>query len=97
MELTSKQRSHLKGLAQTTGALFQIGKSNLTPEITTAVEEAFNNRELIKITVLKNASDNPFQMGQVLAERTKSELVQVIGHTVVLYKPSKEHKIKLPC
>jgi len=95
--MTSKQRAYLKGLAQTTEPIFQIGKSNLTPEITTAVEEAFNNRELIKITVLKNASDNPFQMGQVLAERTKSELVQVIGKKIVLYKPFKdEPKIILP-
>ena len=95
--MTSKQRSYLKGLAQTTESLFQIGKSNLTPEITNAIEEAFNTHELLKITVLKNATDNPNEMAKVLAERTHSSVVQVIGRKIVIYKPdSKNPKIILP-
>ena len=54
MELNSRQRAYLKGLASTIDPIFQIGKGSLTPEITEAVSEAFNNRELIKIAVLKN-------------------------------------------
>ena len=53
LELTSKQRAHLKSLASTLNPIFQIGKSSLTPEITEAIGEAFHNSELIKVAVLK--------------------------------------------
>ena len=49
--MTSKQRSYLKGLAMTMDAILQIGKSSLTPELTQAVDEALEARELIKIHV----------------------------------------------
>ena len=52
--MTSKQRSYLKGLAMNLDPIFQIGKSSLTPEVTQAVSEALEARELVKITVLKN-------------------------------------------
>ena len=58
MNLTSKQRAYLRGLANHTEALFQVGKSSLTPELTAAVQEAFNTREIIKLSVLKNCQDN---------------------------------------
>ena len=48
-ELTSKQRAYLKSLASTLDPIFQIGKASLTPEVTGAIEESFNTRELIKI------------------------------------------------
>lgn len=51
--MTSKQRAYLKGLAMNIDPVFQIGKSSLTPEITQAVDEALEARELIKVTVLK--------------------------------------------
>lgn len=55
--MTSKQRSYLKGLAMNLDPIFQIGKSSLTPEVTQAVSEALEARELVKITVLKNCLD----------------------------------------
>ncbi|MBQ9867138.1 MAG: YhbY family RNA-binding protein [Lachnospiraceae bacterium] len=97
MKLTSKQRAYLRSLASKETALFQIGKSNLTPEIVQAVEEAFNNREIVKLSVLKNAVEDPFAMGEALAERSGSTLVEIIGRKIVLYKPFKdEPEIKLP-
>ncbi|MCI7596801.1 MAG: ribosome assembly RNA-binding protein YhbY [Lachnospiraceae bacterium] len=95
--MTSKQRAYLKGLASTLDSLFQIGKSSVTPEITAAIEEAFNNRELIKITILKNCLDDPRGIAQMLSERTHSQVVQVIGRKIILYKPDKKKpKILLP-
>lgn len=95
--MTSKQRAYLKGLASNLNPVFQIGKSSLTPEVTEAVAEAFNNNELIKIAVLKNCMDDPRAIGEMLAERTKSQLVHVIGKKIVLYKPDKNQpKIQLP-
>ena len=95
--MTSKQRAYLKGLAMNIEPIFQIGKSSLTPEVTEAVREAFNTRELIKMTVLKNCLDDTNAIAHALAERTRSQVVQVIGKKIVLYKESKDHKkIELP-
>ena len=97
--MTSKQRSAFKGLAMTMDPIFQIGKSSVTPELTAAIAEALEARELIKIPVLKNCLDDGRSIAEVLAERTRSEVVQVIGKKIVLYKPAKDEakrKIVLP-
>ncbi len=92
MNFTSKQRAYLKGLASNLDPIFQIGKASLTPEVTAAIEESFNTRELIKVAVLKNCMDDPNEIAQMLAERTRSDVVQVIGKKIVLYKESKDNK-----
>ena len=91
MTLTSKQRAYLKSLAQNIDAIFQIGKNGLTPEVTEAIALALEARELIKISVLQNCLEDPKEMAQTLAERTKSIVVQVIGKKIVLYKPAKKN------
>lgn len=90
--MTSKQRAYLKSLASTMDPIFQIGKASLTPEVTEAVLEAFNTRELLKIAVLKNCFDDPKEIAAMVAERTKSQVVQVIGKKIILYKESKNNK-----
>ncbi len=95
--MTSKQRAYLKGLASNLNPVFQVGKSSLTPELTAAIGETFNTKELIKIAVLKNCMDDPNEIADMVAERTHSQVVQVIGKKIVLYKPDKkEPKIILP-
>ena len=95
--MTSKQRSYLKGLAMTMDPIFQLGKSSLTPENTQAIAEALEARELIKINVLQNCADDPNELAQIVAERTHSQVVHVIGKKIVLYKESKnKKKIELP-
>ena len=79
----------------TTEPILQIGKSSLTPEFTASVNEALEARELIKISVLQNCMDDPKVIAQVLAERTNSEVVQVIGKKIVLYKEGKKEKKKI--
>lgn len=95
--MTSKQRAYLKSLASNLNPVFQIGKASLTPEVTEAVEECFNNNELIKVAVLKNCLDDPKAIAEAVADRTHSQVVQVIGRKIVLYKPDHENpKIVLP-
>ncbi len=95
--MTTKQRAYLKGLAMSIDPIYQIGKSSLTPELTKGVDEALEARELIKIAVLKNCMDEPKELAGILAERTHSEVVQVIGKKIVLYRESKDKKkIELP-
>lgn len=95
--MTSKQRSYLKGLAMTIDPVFQIGKASVTPENVDAILEVFNTHELIKVAVLKNCIDDPKEIANTIAERTHSQVVQVIGKKIVLYKAFKENpKIILP-
>jgi RNA-binding protein len=97
--MNSKQRAYLKSLAMNMDPIFNVGKASLTPEVTNAVNEALEARELIKVAVLKNCMDDPKEIAIILAERTRSELVQVIGKKIVLYKPAKnekDRKIVLP-
>ena len=86
MNITSKQRSYLKGLAMNIDPVFQIGKDSLTPELTQGIREVLEKRELIKIHVLKNCLDDKKELAQTLAERTGSIVVQVIGSKIVLFK-----------
>ena len=90
--MTSKERAYLKGLASNIDPIFQIGKSSVTPENIEAIREAVDARELIKIHVLKNCLNDPRDIAELLAERTRSQVVQVIGRKIVLYKESRDHK-----
>ncbi len=95
--MTSKERAYLKGLAMKIEPIFQIGKGRISPELTEAIREALEARELIKISVLNNCLEEPKMLAAVLSERTGAEIVQVIGKKIVLYKESKtKKKIELP-
>ncbi|HHX61846.1 MAG TPA: ribosome assembly RNA-binding protein YhbY [Epulopiscium sp.] len=96
-KLTSKQRAHLRGLAQTIDPIFQIGKSGITPELTKTIDEALEARELIKLSVLSNCMVEPEEASDTISGRTKSIPVQVIGRKITLYRASKtKPKIQLP-
>ena len=77
--MTSKQRAYLKSLAMTMDPIFQIGKNSLTPEM----------------SVLQNCADDPHELAPIVAERTRSEVVQVIGKKIVLYREGKDDKKKI--
>jgi len=92
--MTSKERAKLKAQAMKMDSIFQIGKASLTPQIVNAVRNALEARGLIKISVLKNCADNPAELASLVSERTGSQVVQVIGKKIILYKKNvkKEEK-----
>lgn len=95
--MTTKQRAYLKGLAMNIEPVYNIGKASITPEFTKGIDEVLEARELIKVSVLKNCADDPSELAQILAERTGSQIVQVIGKKIVLYRPARENRrITLP-
>ena len=94
--MTSKQRAYLMSLASKETPVVTIGKGTLTPEIIESAREAIEKRELIKVSVLQNCTDDPKTMGITMAERLHATLVQVIGKKIVLYKPAKKPIIELP-
>ena len=67
----------------------------MTPELTKAIDEALAARELIKVSVLKNCMDNPHMLADMVAERTHSQVVQVIGKKIVLYREGKDKNKKI--
>ena len=84
--MNSKQRAYLSSLASTIDPIFQIGKASLTPEIIEALDAAIEKRELIKVSVLKNCIDDPKEIANVIAERTHSTVVKVIGKKMIFYR-----------
>lgn len=96
---TSKQRAYLRSLAMLIEPSFNIGKENLTEGSFSALSEALEANELVKINVLKNSTDDIREMASILSENTSSEVVEIIGRKIVLFKVStkeKNRKIKLP-
>ncbi len=75
--------------------IFPGWKSKHESGLTEAIAEALEARELIKISVLKNCMDDPREIAETLAERTQSQVVQVIGKKIVLYKEGKDDKKKI--
>lgn len=84
--LTSKQRAKLKGLASTTETILQVGKGGVGEQLIKQADDAITARELIKLRLLDTAPESPDEAAQALADATGSEVVQVIGRRVVLYR-----------
>ena len=95
MNLTSKQRAYLKGLAMNLTPVQYVGKSSLTDENLRNVEEALAARELIKLGIQKNCDDDPYLIADAVAERTGASVVQVIGRKIVLYREGKKKKKRI--
>lgn len=84
--LTSKQRALLKGIASTYETIFQIGKSGISENLINQISDVLRKRELIKLRVLDNSEYSAQEASREIAEKTGSEVVQVIGTRFVLFK-----------
>lgn len=84
--LTSKQRAVLKSIAAKEDTILQVGKNGIIDTLVTQVSDALKARELIKMKVQDGAMLSPAEAANELAEKTKSEVVQVIGNKFVLFK-----------
>ncbi|TWI56369.1 ribosome assembly RNA-binding protein YhbY [Halalkalibacter nanhaiisediminis] len=95
--LTGKQKRFLRSKAHHLNPIFQVGKGGVNDNMSKQIAEALEARELIKVSILQNCDEDKDEVAAALVRATKAELVQVIGHTIVLYKESKENKeIVLP-
>ena len=88
--LTSKQRAKLKSIGNKTEALYQMGKNEIDENYIIQLNTALDAKELIKITVLENALYTAKEAGRNLSEKTDSEVVQVIGSKILLYRKSRK-------
>lgn len=95
--ITSKQRAYLRGLANSYETLFQVGKSGITDTLLKQVEDALKARELIKINSLETTPIMPKELANIIAEKVKCDVVQVVGRKMIFYKRNdKDPKIVLP-
>ena len=95
--LSGKEKRYLRSLANTIDPVVQVGKASVNESVLFSLNEALDARELVKVKVLKNCLDEVKDVAQELADQSKSELVQVIGRNVVLYRPNPEKPgIELP-
>ena len=97
--ITSKQRAFLRGIASQTDTIFQLGKEGVSDAFIKQIDLALEKRELIKMKVLDTAMADVREIGEQIALQTRSNLVQIIGKKIVLYRPASEpknRKIELP-
>ncbi len=89
MDLTSKQRAQLRGLANGIGTIIQIGKDGIGENLIKQTDSALEARELVKGRVLDNNLEyDAWTAAAELAKATRSEVVQVIGTKFILYRES---------
>ena len=86
MELTSKQRAQLRGLANNIDTILIVGKEGIGDNLVKQANDALEARELIKGRVLENSMLTAREACEQLAKLTRSESVQVIGSKFVLYR-----------
>jgi len=91
--MTSKQRAYLKKLAGSCDVIFQVGKNGITPELVKSIDEALEARELIKGAILNNCILDTNDICRIISERTRSEVVQLIGKKIVLFRRNSKKPI----
>lgn len=89
--MTSKERARLRAMANTIEPVFQIGKGGLSDALITQTKDALKARELIKLKVLLETSpEAPKELAVKIAEATESEVITVVGGSIVLFKENPE-------
>lgn len=97
MALSGKQRRHLRALGHALAPVAQVGKGGVSKAVIAAVDRALADHELVKIKLLESLDVERDEAAATLAAGTQSEVAQVLGRTVLLYRPDPdEPRIKLP-
>ena len=96
MNLSTKQKQFLKGLAHNLKPVVLMGANGLTEAVLAEIEIELNHHELIKVKVATEDRETKVLIVDAIVRETKAEKVQVIGKTLVLYRQSEERKIELP-
>ncbi len=90
--MTSKQRAYLRSMATSIQPIFQVGKGEISENMTEQISNALEARELMKVKVLENSLYTAREAAEIIAEITGAEVVTVIGNKFVLYRESEKHK-----
>lgn len=96
MNLNKKQIQHLRALAHTLKPVVLLGSNGLTEAVVAEIDFALNHHELIKVKIPTDDRDTKVLIVEAILRETEAAKVQVIGKTLIMYRPSEEKKIKLP-
>jgi len=98
--LTGKQARHLRGLGHHLSPLAMIGKEGITDNLLASVDAVLAAHELIKVKMQDGCPLGREETAELLAQKSKSRIAQIIGKTFLLYRENKDlkedKKIKLP-
>lgn len=95
--LTGKQKRFLRARAHHLNAIFQIGKAGVTDVLAEQLSLALEAQELVKVSILQNCEEDRHTVAEQLVTATGSQLVQILGKTIVVYRRSTQNpKIELP-
>ena len=90
--LTGKEKRQLRAEGNQLKASVLIGREGLNFKVKRFIDEAFNNKTLIKVKILDTCEDDKKLIGERLSKLKKTELVQILGRTILLYRPLKENE-----
>lgn len=90
--MTTKERAQIRSKAMALKSIFQIGKNGINANQVKAIDDSLEALELLKVNVLETAEEDVYNIAIELAEKTHSELIQVIGNKITLYRKSKKEK-----
>ena len=96
MKLSNKQKQYLKGLAHSLKPVVQLGNNGLTEGVVAEIDNALSHHELIKIKVPTDDREEKQLIMEAIIRETNATKLQVIGHTMVMFRQSDEKKIAIP-
>lgn len=96
MNVTNKQKQYLKGLAHSLKPVVQLGANGFTEGVLAEIDHALGHHELIKVKVPTDDREEKSLIIDAIVRETSAVKLQVIGHVVVLFRPSPDKKIQLP-
>lgn len=96
VELTGKQRRYLRGLGHHLQAVVMVGREEITPALIRAVDEALATHELIKVKLQEGCDLDRREVAENLSKNCGAAVAQILGKTILLYRPAKEPVIQLP-
>ena len=92
--ITSKQRSHLRSLANGLEDIIQLGKSGIEENFIKQIDQVIEIRELIKIKVLNTSGLTAREASDIICEKLNCEGIQAIGSKMVIYRKSSKNPPK---
>tara|TARA_R110001583_G_scaffold66935_3_gene191873 strand:+ start:12656 stop:12952 length:297 start_codon:yes stop_codon:yes gene_type:complete len=96
MNLSNKQKKHLKGLAHSLKPVVLLGQNGLTEGVLAEIENALNFHELIKVKIATDDREMKQLIIDAIVRETEAIHLAKIGHIVILYRQSEDKKIDLP-
>ena len=92
--MTSKERAFLRSAGSGIESTCQIGKGEISESIVNDLDTQLEKRELVKISVLRTSPAPAKESAEILAKRLSAETVAVTGGKILLYRRSKDEKVK---